>query len=118
LHWNEWLAARGWSTDCAQAVVRFNQYELMIQAALDGQGLALGRHELLQAPQQDGRLVVVDTAHPGAPESGYAFWLIQAEHQSRPEVQCFADWICASAARVAHGESHEPVAPAQAAGFM
>jgi DNA-binding transcriptional LysR family regulator len=118
LHWSEWLAARGWTTECAQAVVRFNQYELMIQAALDGQGLALGRLELLQAPLQDGRLVVVDTADAGAPESGYAFWLIQAEHQSRPEVQCFADWICASAARVAQGESHEPVASAQAAGFM
>ncbi|MGJ0223685.1 hypothetical protein ACQUZK_09820, partial [Streptococcus pyogenes] len=35
LHWSDWLAARGWSTAGAKAVMHFNQYEQMIQAALD-----------------------------------------------------------------------------------
>lgn len=43
LHWHGWLQARGWTVASAQRMQRYNQYDEVIQAALAGQGVALGR---------------------------------------------------------------------------
>lgn len=100
LHWSEWLAARGWSTASAKAVLHFNQYEQMIQAAIDGRGLALGRLELLQPYLQEGQLQVVETFPRAQADGAYSYWLIKAEKTPRAEVQCVADWILATAQQV------------------
>lgn len=97
LHWSDWLAARGWSTAAAKTLMHFNQYEQMIQAALDGRGVALGRLELLQPYLKDGQLQVLGTrSHPPS-VAAYSFWLIRAESSPRDEVQRVAEWILASA---------------------
>jgi LysR family transcriptional regulator, glycine cleavage system transcriptional activator len=101
LHWSDWLAARGWSTARAKAVLHFNQYEQMIQAAIDGRGLALGRLELLQPYLQDGQLRVLDAPPRARTESPHAFWLVRAESSPRIEVERLAEWILASAKEVA-----------------
>lgn len=100
LHWGDWLAARGWSTNSAKGVLHFNQYEQMIQAAVAGQGVALGRLELLQPMLHDGRLQMLRTqGHPGA-ESAFSFWLIQADSQPSEDVKHVVDWILGSAQHV------------------
>jgi DNA-binding transcriptional LysR family regulator len=106
LHWSDWLAARGWSTASAKAVLHFNQYEQMIQAALDGRGVALGRLQLLQPYLQDGQLQVIHTPAGTYPESPNAFWLVQAENQPREEVRRVADCILASALQVGEAARH------------
>jgi Transcriptional regulator len=97
LHWSNWLGARGWSTAGAKAVIHFNQYEQMIQAALDGQGLALGRLELLQTHLQDGQLQVVDAPSRPPTQTACSFWLIRAESAPREEVQRVTEWILSNA---------------------
>lgn len=100
LHWSAWLGARGWSTAGVKAIVHFNHYEQMIQAALAGQGLALGRLELLHRPLHAGQLRVVPSGPAGVADSGYAYWLIQAKADARPQVRHVADWILAMARQI------------------
>lgn len=106
LHWSDWLAARGWSTASAKAVLHFSQYEQMIQAALAGQGLAMGRLELLQPYLHDGQLRVLDTVSGPLTESAHSFWLIRAESTPREEVERVAEWILASAQQVGQAAHH------------
>lgn len=108
LHWSDWLAARGWSTAGAKAMLHFNQYEQMIQAALDGRGLALGRLELLQPYLQDGQLQVLETLARPHTRSVNSFWLIQAGKTPREEVQHVAEWILAGAQKMSQAVPNLP----------
>ncbi|MBA2672448.1 LysR substrate-binding domain-containing protein [Ramlibacter sp.] len=96
LHWADWLAARGWRTAQAKGVVHFNQYDQMIQAAVAGQGVALGRLELLTPLIDEGRLTVVQAA-AGGEGSHHAYWLVQADREPRRDVSCVVEWILDSA---------------------
>jgi DNA-binding transcriptional LysR family regulator len=100
LHWSEWLAACGWNASAARGTLHYNQYDQMIQAALAGQGVALGRLQLLQPMLQDGRLVTVAApGHPGT-QSAFSYWLLQADSNPREEVRHVVEWILANARRL------------------
>jgi DNA-binding transcriptional LysR family regulator len=92
LRWHGWLEAMGWPTELPPGVLHFNQYDQVIQAALAGQGVALGRLELVQPLIDEGRLVVVHGPRRLA-ETTHAYWLVQTEAGSRPDVRRVADWI-------------------------
>jgi len=94
LLWSSWLRQRGWAAAKPRAVLRFNQYDQIIHAALAGQGVALGRLPLLQPLVDEGRLVVVD---PARTETDYAYWLMQAEASPRAAVRRVAGWIAEEA---------------------
>lgn len=96
LQWRDWLAAMGWSHVKPQAVLRFNQYDQVIQAALSAQGIALGRLELIEPLVTEGRLVVLAPAKHRT-VAAHAHWLIQAEEEPREEVRQLASWIVAEA---------------------
>lgn len=98
LQWNAWLKTRGWTGAKPRGVLRFNQYDQVIHAALAGQGVALGRLPLLQPLLDEGRLVVVDAAPT---ETDYAYWLMQAAAAPREAVRHVAAWIAAEAHAVA-----------------
>ncbi|MGJ7528538.1 LysR substrate-binding domain-containing protein [Variovorax sp. GB1P17] len=98
LQWSDWLASVGWADAKPQAVLHFNQYDQLIQAALAGQGVALGRLELIQPLLDEKRLVRVAAPEP-AQSSGHAYWLIQAEGEPREEVRHVAAWLAAEAQR-------------------
>jgi LysR family transcriptional regulator, glycine cleavage system transcriptional activator len=96
LQWREWLSAKGWADAKHQGVLHFNQYDQVIQAALDGQGVALGRLALIQPLLDDQRLVLL--APPTQrPETTHAYWLINANEHPRADVRRVADWIEAEA---------------------
>ena len=95
LRWATWLDKRGWAGAKPRAMLRFNQYDTVIQAALAGQGVALGRLPLLQPLLDDGRLVAVD---PARTETDYAYWLLQADAAPRAAVRTVAQWIAREAA--------------------
>jgi LysR family transcriptional regulator, glycine cleavage system transcriptional activator len=96
LQWRGWLAHAGWSDAKPRGVLRFNQYDQVIQAALAGQGVALGRLPLVQPLLDEGRLV---RAAPDARriETTYAYWLIHADKEPRAAVRRVAEWIAAEA---------------------
>ncbi len=96
LQWGDWLNAAGWGGAKSQGVLHFNQYDQVIQAALDGQGLALGRLELIQPLLDSGRLLQL--TRPGREQQdSHAYWLLQAQEHPREEVRRVAAWIAAEA---------------------
>jgi DNA-binding transcriptional LysR family regulator len=67
LHWRNWLGAQGYRQASRRGILRFNQYDQVIHAALAGQGVALGRLELIQSWIDGGQLVVAATAGAAMP---------------------------------------------------
>ncbi len=92
LHWHEWLASQGWEKVKPKGTLRFNQYDQVISAAVAGQGIAIGRLKLLEPLLADGRLRVLQARCSG-PATSYAYWLIKARPNPRPDVLMTADWI-------------------------
>lgn len=100
LQWGHWLESRGWQSARPRGTLQFNQYDLVIQAALAGQGVALGRRELIRPMLDDGRLVALAPPRRGETQ-GYAYWLVQAPGPARQEVKRVADWIVRETAQQA-----------------
>lgn len=91
LRWSEWLSARGMGHVRPKAYLYFNQYDQVIQAAMEGHGVALGRLGLILPLVNDERLVAQQDGQLGI--SDFAYWLTQYDKSPRKEVQVFADWI-------------------------
>lgn len=96
LQWNGWAGALGWPPLPPQGLLRFNQYDQVIQAALAGQGVALGRLELIRPLLDEGRLA---RAAPPASTvaAAHAYWLLQAQPHPSEDVRRVAAWIEAEA---------------------
>ncbi|TDV26629.1 LysR family transcriptional regulator [Paraburkholderia caballeronis] len=92
LHWSDQLRAYGLDAARPRGVLRFNQYDQVIQAALAGRGIALGRVALVQPMLADGRLIAIGEAGAGRP-TGYAYWLHQADAEPRDDVRAVVGWI-------------------------
>lgn len=91
LQWSDWLNANGLPNAKPKAYLHLNQYDQLIQAAIDGHGVALGRVALLAPMLKDGRLVAM--ADNGFGNSDYGYWLINESPSPRSEVQEFRNWI-------------------------
>lgn len=107
LQWRPWLDAYVDEGVKPRALLHFNQYDLVIQAALAGQGIALGRYELIRPMIEDGRLVVIQSPRL-APSSRHGFWLIEAEHRPRQQVRQVASWIRSEATGLSAPTSADP----------
>src|SRR5579859_3771620 len=117
LRWQEWLASQGWVTVKPKSTLRFNQYDQVISAAIAGQGIALGRLNLLCPMLSDGRLREL-TGRRAGPTTSYAYWLMQARGKPRPDVLTTARWIMSQAQesesgldvqlRAARSRTHSP----------
>lgn len=92
LHWKSWLEDCGWQDARPRSVVRFNQYDQVILAAMSGQGVALGRIPLISDQIDKKLLRHVET--PGSSRRNrYGCWLIQSETTPRSVVRVAANWI-------------------------
>ena len=89
--WQEWLSAAGITTVDAPRRMRYNDVALVLQAAVDGQGIALGDGFLCGDDLRAGRLV-----KPFKLELPCgAYWLAGARDDSASAAQrIFADWLC------------------------
>src|SRR5271155_1175051 len=86
LQWADRLHSMGLSAIKPKGVLRYNQYDQAIRAALEGQGIALGRIALIEPLLSQGRLVAVGGA--GADHAhGYAYWLGPAGATPRRDLQ-------------------------------
>lgn len=93
--WSMWLAARGLKGVDGQRGPRFNQSSLVIEAAMNGRGVALAKRTLAQADLEAGRLVAplqIATA------VDFAYYLVHPKAKGRlPQVKAFISWIEAEA---------------------
>jgi LysR family transcriptional regulator, glycine cleavage system transcriptional activator len=100
LHWADRLHSMRLSGVKPKGVLRYNQYDQVIQAALAGQGIALGRVALIESLLSEKRLLAVGGAEADQAH-GFAYWLVQADLEPRRDVQVVIDWIKAEARSVA-----------------
>ncbi|NJO34572.1 MAG: transcriptional regulator GcvA [Rhodospirillales bacterium] len=91
MDWDTWLAAQGHPGLKPAASVRFDSYEGMIQAALSGQGVAMGIGRLVSGLIEAGRLVAPFCKSVTGTRS--YFIIRSANTRARPHVQAFVDWL-------------------------
>jgi len=90
--WTAWLAAAGWPSPARHQV--FNDYNLVLEAAARGLGIALGRSRLIELDLASGRLVRL---HPLTVPNPRAYHLITPEPPLGAEVERLAAWLQAKA---------------------
>ena len=91
LDWGTWLTSLGIGDLRSAGALHFSQYEQMIQAAISGQGVALGRQPLVNDLTQSGALV---TPFRKAVVGSRAYFIIESEHgAAKPHVRQFAAWL-------------------------
>lgn len=91
LSWTVWLETMQLPGLKPAGTLRFSQYDQVIHAAIDGQGVALGTSPLVRQLIKQGRLIA-----PLAKkfDSSRAYFLvISPDAAGRPEVRDFAAWI-------------------------
>jgi DNA-binding transcriptional LysR family regulator len=103
LQWSSHLARMGHGDLKPKRILRFNQYDQLIQAAIHGQGLALGRMPLVHALLAEGHLSAPALPSSWVAETDHAYWLIRAQETSSKDVALLADWIVAEAKRLPAG---------------
>jgi LysR family glycine cleavage system transcriptional activator len=80
--WTDWLRAVGCDVEFHR-VVRFNNYPILIEAAVEGQGVALGWGTLIDDFFENGSLVKVVQEHY---ETGRGYYLVRPSTRRNHEV--------------------------------
>jgi LysR family glycine cleavage system transcriptional activator len=107
LSWRGWLASQGVPKLEPKRWIYLNFTYQQVQAALAGQGVALGRIALIGESLSRGELIEPFGA-AGRMRSPFAYWLIIAPaRRDQPEVQRLAEWVQTQAAetRAALGDT-------------
>ena len=99
LHWSHMLESLGLSAVKPRSIMRFNQYEQVIQAAGAAQGVALGRIALIEPMLADGRLVPLPPFSAEHSDDA-AYWLIRSHPDPHRDVDAVAGWIRREAAQL------------------
>jgi LysR family glycine cleavage system transcriptional activator len=95
--WRSWLAAAGLRGVDAERGIVFDDASLLLQAAVDGAGVALARRTLAEAELRAGRLVRLFA--DGEP-TAFAYWVAcLRERAEEPAIRAFRRWLLAEAAR-------------------
>jgi len=94
--WSQWLGFAGVADVDASHGPVLNHASMAIDAAVDGQGVALARTALAAWDLIGGRLVrPFDIAMPAS----YAYWIVCSETTAKlPKIVAFSDWLLAEAA--------------------
>src|SRR2546430_7468492 len=97
--WPEWLRAAGAPPVDARQGIFFTDAHLMLQAAADGQGVALARSALAEGDLAAGRLA---RPFPQAVPSRYHYFLVHPPaYAARPEVRAFRNFLWSAVGRQA-----------------
>ncbi len=103
LDWGQWLKAMSLEALEPAGELMFNYYDQMIHAAMDGQGVALGRLPLLAELIRRGQLVS-PFDKPRRPKNWQApsrafYAIVEEAAAQRAETRSFVDWLTAEAGR-------------------
>lgn len=94
--WDAWARQHGLDLGRAQTV-HLHDYNIVVEAALAGQGIAMGRHRLIAAQLASGALV---EALPGTalddPRIGW--WFVSPRGKADATTQAFHAWLARAAA--------------------
>ncbi|KTC55929.1 LysR family transcriptional regulator [Pseudomonas fluorescens ABAC62] len=95
--WTDW--SRHYQVDLdPRPRVMLHDYNIVVEAAVAGQGIAMGRHRLIQRRLEDGSLVEAFDWPPYHGDIGY--WLIAPQAPLCEAAECFSQWLkeaCADA---------------------
>ncbi len=95
LTWNVWFETMRIKPTAPKGVLRFNQYDMMLRAAINGQGIALGRLPLVTSLLDDGSLIApLDDKRYASAAQDRAYWLMAGDMaHERSEVRTFIAWL-------------------------
>jgi DNA-binding transcriptional LysR family regulator len=97
LNWQAWLASNGEPQLKPAGSLRFSLYDQVVQATLQGQGVALGRLPMVSELIESGQLVA---PFPKRFDSQRGYYVIVAEHaRGRTDVAAFVEFLRRQAAR-------------------
>ncbi len=89
--WDFWAESVGANLPVYPRTRRFGQSNLVVQAALQGLGVALGREPLVIEQLVNGTLV---RPFEGVAVSDYSYWLVMPKHKTLPApLEAFANWL-------------------------
>jgi LysR family transcriptional regulator, glycine cleavage system transcriptional activator len=110
--WPIWLRAMKLEGLKPASVPHFSQFDQLINAAINGQGVALGRSPLLKELLRDRRLVAPFKKAIASPRS---YYLVRSATAARkPEVEDFAAWLMGEVLKASDPGSSAPAGRARA----
>jgi LysR family glycine cleavage system transcriptional activator len=109
LDWRSWLTSNGQPGLKPAGALRFRIYDQIVQAAVGGQGVALGRLPMIAEHLRDGRLVAPFAKKYDSARSYFA--LTSPRAGEREDVSAFLRWLAEEAA-LESTRSHKPPAAA------
>jgi LysR family transcriptional regulator, glycine cleavage system transcriptional activator len=108
LSWKVWCEAMKLERPREGHSLTFSHYDQIMQAAIAGQGVALGRFPLIGPLLAERKLVIPLKDKRFATRSNRAYWLIESPAARRDEVKVFTDWVQAEARAQPHRNGREP----------
>jgi DNA-binding transcriptional LysR family regulator len=104
MEWNLWLHAHGLRDLKTAGVLQFNQYDQLVQAAVNGQGVALGRLPLLRGLLRQKQLV---TPFRKSVVSSRGYYLVRSRRAAgKPDVAGFEEWLLEEAKKDRAKDAH------------
>jgi LysR family transcriptional regulator, glycine cleavage system transcriptional activator len=97
LSWRAWFKSAGVTLDREIAGTSFTDTNALMEAAVTGQGIALGRLSFARSDVLAGRLVRLSEQSLRVAYSHYAVYPIASE--SNPALMAFRDWLVEEALR-------------------
>lgn len=91
LTWAAWFEARGLENPVSESSLTYDQYDQVLNAALHGQGVALGRMTLVESHLREGRLVALFDRKAQIARAFHA--VLAPGAQGRPEAMAFVEWL-------------------------
>ena len=88
--WTDWCAHYHVDLEHHPRVM-LHDYNIVVEAAVAGQGIAMGRHRLIERKLQEGSLVEAFDRPPYHSEIGY--WLIAPKGPASDAAECFSQWL-------------------------
>lgn len=88
--WTDWCAHYHVDLEHHPRVM-LHDYNIVVEAAVAGQGIAMGRHRLIERKLQEGSLVEAFDRPPYHSEIGY--WLIAPQGPTSDAAECFSQWL-------------------------
>lgn len=91
MNWSTWFEANGITDFVPAGTLTYDQYDQVINAALHGQGVALGRTSIAGSFIRDGQLVPLFGKQVRIARAMHA--VLAPKAAERPEVQAFVAWL-------------------------
>lgn len=101
IDWTDWFSAQGIDGPKKIPRITTNNYPLLVEAAVAGQGLVLGWHHLIRTFVAEGKLCTLFDS-PLRVDRGY-YLKVNKASRGKPQVQAFIDFLLADLAKAEEG---------------